>query len=704
MPGRCSTIASLFLVLTALPLVASPQGGRGPVAWWKFNEGSGNIALDSASGTQDTILNNHEWVSGVSGSALKFDEFTTLVTRSPKNVPRLDRHFTIEAWIALQSYPWNWVAIVDQEKNRKAGYFFGIDSEGRLGLQLSVWGQWEICRSQVRLPLMQWVHVAATYDSQEGITLYIDGQFAGKLPVTGRMTATSDIGLQIGRNFQELPPTANVRPYEDFPASYSLDGILDELEIYDRALSSSEIASSYSRTKQTGPPPLTARHWPSLPHSKNFEAVYADLKLYPEWDALWRVGPYADVVVNFASAPFHYVFWHGANFGDGMVTGDGIWIGDQSFESHTVLEGHHLTAEHMNDKHDMHSHVTIVENTPARVVLHWRYGLVDVIGRFSNVDPLTGWGDWADEYFYIYPDGTAVRFGTIHGTASHYSFTEPTILLEPGKKAEDYVSLQAATIANDQGETRTYSWADSSPPFPFTDQPKGANIAVVNLKSTYKPFYIFQPGTELGPYGAPPELRPAYSHFPTWNHWPVNQIPSDGRFALFSDHFSSAAIMSPETSPRRSQKSSPTRSIYFLFGLTNQPISSLAILDRSWIHPPAISVAGRSFAAIYDPSQRAYILTRQPSTPRQQETRLELTLSASETSPVVDPAFVIKNWGDRQTEVRIDGARPPKGKIRTGFIDHLDGTDLILWMQYRSTHPFRLTMTARGENSPWHAR
>ena len=297
-----------------------------------------------------------------------------------------------------------------------------------------------------------------------------------------------------------------------------------------------------------------------------------------------------------------------------------------------------------------------------------------------------------------------MRFGTIHGTASHYSFTEPTILLEPGKKAEDYVSLQAATIANDQGETRTYSWADSSPPFPFTDQPKGANIAVVNLKSTYKPFYIFQPGTELGPYGAPPELRPAYSHFPTWNHWPVNQIPSDGRFALFSDHFSSAAIMSPETSPRRSQGSSPTRSIYFLFGLTNQPISSLATLDRSWIHPPAISVAGQSFAAIYDPSQRAYILTRQPSTPRQQETRLELTLSASETSPVVNPAFVIKNWGDRQTEVRIDGARPPTGKIRTGFVDHLDGTDLILWMQYRSTHPFRLTMTARGENSPWHAR
>lgn len=704
MSSRWWIIASLHLLLMVSPLSAISQAIQGPVAWWKFNEGSGNVARDSASGTQDAILNNHQWVQGVSGSALKFDGFTTLVSRNPKDLPPLSRHFTIEAWIALQSYPWNWVAIVDQEKDRKSGYYFGVDGEGRLGLQLAVWDTWQICRSETRLPLMRWVHVAATYDSKIGITLYINGQIAGKLPVTGQLTPAKDVGLQIGRNFQELPPIANVRPYEKFPASYSLDGVLDELKIYDRALSPGEIARSYSGVKKPGTTPLIARHWPSLPHATAFGAVYTHLNLYPEWDALWRVGPYADVVVNFTDAPFHYVFWHGANFGDGMVTGNGIWIGDQSFESHTVSDGHHLTAEHMNDKHNMHSSIAIVENTPARVVLHWRYGLVDVIGRFSNPDPLTDWGDWADEYFYIYPDGTAVRFGTIHGTASHYSFTEPTILLEPGKKAEDYVSLQAATIANPQGESRTYSWANSFPQFPFPNQPINANLALINLKSIYKPFYIYPSGTGLGPYGWAPELRSTYSHFPTWNHWPVNQIPSDGRFALFPDHFSSAAVMSPETHLVELPGPLPTKGTYFLFGLTNQPISALAALDRSWVHPPDITVVKGSFTATYDPSQRAYILTRLPLARIEEKTSLELTLSASEGSPVVNPAFVIKGWGDRQTEIRIDGSRLPKEKIREGFVRQLETTDLILWIQYQSTHKFQLTINIQDKNSPWHSQ
>jgi hypothetical protein len=544
---------------------------------------------------------------------------------------------------------------------------------------------------------MKWTHVVGTYDSEKGISLYIDGELAGRLPATREMTPTTDTGLQIGRDFHPLPPTAQVRPYETFPAFYSFDGIIDDLRIYNRTVSAEEIARSYAAAKPSAPPDLVPRHWPSLPvNSSHFGAAYTRLNLYPEWDALWRIGPYPDVVVSFANAPFHYVFWHGANFGNGMVTENGIWIGDQSFESHTLLGTHHMTAEHMNDKHNMHSSISILENTDARVVLHWRYGLVDVLGRFSNVDPISGWGDWADEYFYIYPDGTAVRYGTIHGTANHYGFTEPTILLEPGKKAEDYVSLEAATIANNQGETRTYSWASSLPPFPFPDQPADANIAVVNLKSAYKPFYIYPVGTGLGPYGWPPELRPDYSHLPTWNHWPVNQIPSDGRSALFPDRFSSAAILSPETHLTPSKGPEPTRSTYFIFGLTKEPIAALAKMDRSWLQPPAVTVAGEDFSASYDPTQRAYILTRQSATP-ERKSKLELTVSASDRSPVVNPAFVIENWGDAPAKIRIDGATPSNGKVRTGLVHHLDGTDLIVWIQYQSTHPFHLTFV--GERS-----
>jgi Concanavalin A-like lectin/glucanases superfamily len=681
---------NVFFLLVPIVLAASATAqSDGVVAWWKFDEGTGNVAVDSASGHRDQIVNHHEWISGVVGQGLKFDGFTTVIERPAEDVPKLGAAFSIEAWIAIQSYPWNWVAIVDQEKNHRQGYYFGIDSEGRLGLQLSVWGTWEVCVSQTRVPLMQWTHVVGTYDPQQGISLYINGELAGKLPVTGRMEPTKKTGLRIGRNFEDLPPTALVRPSASIPTYYSLDGILDELKIYDRTLAPEAVAHDYQASKPTAAPELKARHWPKIPDTHHFGAVYTSLKLYPEWDALWRTGPFADVVVNFADAPFHYVFWRGDNFGESMVTGNGIWIGDQSFESGTKVG----TAEHMNDKHNMHSHISIVENTDARVVLHWRYGLVDVLGNFSNVDPLSGWGDWADELFYIYPDGVSVRYGTVHGTADEYSFTEPTLLLEPGKKPEDYISLQAATVANSQGTSRTYSWDPVSPPFPFPDQPVGANIAVVNLKSDYKPFYVYQPGTTLGPYGWPPELRPEYSHFPVWDHWPVNQAPTDGRFALFPDRFASAAVMSPDPNHAWIDGPGPTKSTYFLFGLTKRSIADLAAVDRSWLNPPVATVTYGDFTASFDRSQKAYILTPKDSGQTTAGQTVDLTLAASDHSPAVDPAFVMKDWGDSHAAIKVMDLKGPAPEVRTGLVHRLDGTDLVVWIRLQTTRSLRLKIS-----------
>jgi hypothetical protein len=657
-----------------------------PVAWWKFDEGSGNIARDEVSGVSDRILNNHQWLKGVSQAGLKFDGFTTLVERDAKEVPRLGPRFSIEGWVALQSYPWNWVAIVDQEKSFHRGYYFGVDSEGHLGFQLSVWETWHICLSMNRLLLKQWNHVVATYDPLTGVRLYINGRPAGSLAITGRLDPAVKTGLRIGRNFEDLPPTALVRRSASFPAYYSLDGMLDEVKIYNDVLGPDEIANAYSRVNP-GTPELAERRWPSLPVTNHFGAVYTSLKLYPEWDALWRTGPDSDVVVSFENRPFHYVFWRGANFGESMVTENGIWVGDQSFESGTKVG----TAEHMNDKHNMHSHISIIENTDARVVLHWRYGLVDVTGQFSDVDPLTGWGDWADEYFYIYPNGVAVRYGNIHGTAKEYSFTEPTILLEPGKKPEDYVSLQAATIANDGGEARTYSWDPVSPPFPFPDQPANANIAEVNLKSEYKPFYIYQPGTTLGPYGWPPELRPEYSHFPVWDHWPVNQAPSDGRYALFPDDFASAAVMSPDPNNAWVQGFNQTKSTYFLFGLTKKSAADLASLDLSWLQPPVAKVTSGGYDVKFDPAQKAYVLTQVIGGGSRKKS-IDITFAANEKSPIVDPALVIKNWGEFSPIVKIQNREPAENALRVGLNHRLEGTDLILWIRIESRKAMRLTI------------
>ncbi len=682
----------LTLPFSMQEAIAQAPTGNVPVAWWKFDEMKGGQTTESVSGHQDAIQNQYAWVTGVSGGALNFDGFTTLIEQSAGETPKLHGALTIETWVALQSYPWNWVALVDQHQSEDAGFYFGIDAEGRLGLEVSVWGKWEICKSEVRIPLRQWTHVVGVYDPATGIHLYLDGKAEGELPVVGDFTPPrSDTPLRIGRNLRDLAPVGLVRPKASYPALYSLDGILDELKIFDRALSPDQVENEFRVATPTAAPDLPTRHWPILPaQSARLNAAYTSLKLYPQWDALWRTGPASDVVVSFKQMPVHLVFWRGANFGPSLVTENGLWVGDQSFEASTKVG----TAEHMNDKHDVHAYISIVEDSDARIVLHWHYLLVDVLGNISDVDPDTGWGDIADEYFYVYPDGVAVRDGTIRGTRSHYSFTEPSILLEPGMKPEDAISLDAVTVSNSDGEKRTYSWDPISPPFPFPNQPTGANVAMLNLKSEYKPFYIYPPGTELGPYGWPPELRPRYSHFPVWDHWPVNQIPSDGRFALFPDHFASAAVMSPNVNATWINGPGPTKQTMFLFGLTNKPINDLALLDRSWLHAPQIRVTTENAAISYDRAQKAYVgayIASSGPTDR----KLDFTLLASEESPVYNPAFVINDWGEAPVSIRIDGKLLAEDQFRLGYRRRLEGTDLVLWLQCESTKPVTVSIQSR---------
>ena len=130
-PGH--SMGYLFAALVIALIPAGAQTTAGLAAQWAFDDHRGNIVHDSVSGHDSPILNNYQWVKGASGDGLKFDGFTTVIELAPKDAPKIGPGFTVEAWIAMQSYPWNWVPIIDQHQDEASGYFFGIDAEGRLG-------------------------------------------------------------------------------------------------------------------------------------------------------------------------------------------------------------------------------------------------------------------------------------------------------------------------------------------------------------------------------------------------------------------------------------------------------------------------------------------------------------------------------------------------------------------------------------------
>jgi len=677
---------------------------EGLLAWWKFDEGSGDTVLETVTGRLDLIGGNFRRIAATAGErcikCLKFDGYTTRIVCDSADAPSLDGAFTIQAWVAPQAYPWNWCAIVSQEREHKAGYFFGIDQLGHVGLHVAVDGKWYECTTKQSIAFMtKWSHITGIFDVGNGITVYINGSAAARLQLKGKFIPADGVDLLIGRNHEKslLEPGSLVRPGVNFPCSYSFDGLIDEVKIYNRALSGEEIMQAYRQGGPRSAPPLKWRKLPRLPAGKNrFGAVYCKLDFYPEWDALWRVAEHPDVVVAFDDGPYKMIFWRGTNYNMNMVTENGRWIGDQSAE-----EGGKGTVgccEHMSDKQCWYAHIRLIENHNARVVVHWRYALCDVLYQIADALETTDWGLWADEYYYIYPDGVAVRSFAVYG-AGGCSITEPTVLNQPGEKAEDNIELAALTMADLEGQKRTYSWqkwpgsgkvgGDFSNPLP------NGNICFLNLKSKYKPFYIYEPGTRVIPYGGgTKELRPEYSHFPTWNHWPVSQVPSDGRYALVPDRVSSSAIISPEPPMRRRTQDGAVTG-RFIMGLSNRKIEDLVPLARSWIQPAGLTIENVGYKSVgYGRDQRAYLIEKQSSS----EPQLRLKLNCTNDRPAVNPAFVVREWGDEKARLEIDGREIKRGrKFRYGYRRTLDGTDLIIWLQLEATEPVDILLLPVGE-------
>ena len=64
---------------------------------------------------------------------------------------------------------------------------------------------------------------------------------------------------------------------------------------------------------------------------------------------------------------------------------------------------------------------------------------------------------------------------------------------------------------------------------------------------------------------------------------------------------------------------------------------------------------------------------------------LEFTLEATPESPIHNPAFVVKNWGNRPASLTMDGKEIPRGKdFRFGRNKTLEGTDLVVWVKTKS--------------------
>lgn len=682
-----------------------------PVAWWDFESKKSKSVFEKVSGVNDTIKGNYWFSDGVSGKGLKCDGYTTHIVRCAEKAPILGQSFTVEAWVAPQTYPWNWTAIVDREKNHKEGFFFGLNAEGKVGFGIALEGgtKWAMCVSSNNVELLKWSHIAAIFDITGVMAVYINGKKSGSVTAdsigtkfTNWEKPSTDTELWIGRSHFKMSPWGTERePSQKTLSFMNFEGLIDEVKMYNKALNEAEINRNYAQVQPPVAQPLKYIMFPTDGSERRvFGAVNTTLKYNETWDKLWRLGDFADIVVTF-NKPVRMVFWHGTSYGACYVTENEKWSGDQSLESNQWMDDMKFDsinpnpdkwgcAEHMSDKRCIYSNVKLVENNPARVIVKWRYNLSYMNYSQSHVDELTGWGDWAEEYFVIYPDAVAVRhqllwtsrWGVVANTANWpapgvpwHQFQETIFFNQPGTTPLDNVEDSALSVANMDGDKYTFVWKYKTGDVQKNEAKsvvKEPNIQITNLKSKYRPFIIFEKGSVIDPW-----VGNGFPGF--WNHWPVAQIPSDGRTVSIPDRPSHASLSCG--APVVSDSKNGSHEAVMLYGLTEKTIEKLVPLARSWNYPSEVKVVkGDVVSKGFDKFQRAYILVC-----NQESSKTEIQLIGTKESPVVNPAFVIKGWGDKKVEIQLNGKKCKEGtKYRAGYENHLEGTDLVLWFDLNS--------------------
>jgi len=381
-----------------------------------------------------------------------------------------------------------------------------------------------------------------------------------------------------------------------------------------------------------------------------------------------------------------------------MRTENGIGYHNGYAETYYPLTRNPLSFEVSSDREARYARAWIETQSNARIVVRIRAALCDRNYIIAHTDIPSGSpygeGDWVDEWYHIYPDGVHVRKVKIYtGTAPEsqpfgferfppkiiHEVQETSIRGVRGHLPEDDVDINALTLIRMNGENTTISWETSYPD--NYGEFRNANIQVINLKSKYRPFTVAIPdGVTIQPYN--PEGDLPYK-FQVW----TRDVTLGWGMAL--GHI---------INWKHYERTENTLTNIYLTGMTDASdlVAELVPLARSWLQAPELQLSQESESQFsnegYDQIQRAHVISYKG---KGKPSNVEFRIDANEDSPIVNPAFVLKNYGRWWANLKINGETVNRGKDhRQGAeFHHPVGTDIVIWIKYKSTKPITLSIS-----------
>jgi hypothetical protein len=196
------------------------------IAWWKFDEGTGNRALDwSGHNNHGTLMGNPQWITGYDGDALDFDGNDDHVFSNDVSLPT--RAFTIAFWFSSETG-------LDSSSGREDFIYwqsvsrphmtFNRSGNGEIGLWPNIDGDFDGPETMTNSwSTGTWYHIAGTFDGTN-FRIHVNGNTERSVSHPGENAATT--GLFIGCTSSNAT---------------NFNGMIDDVRIYDYALSDAEI-------------------------------------------------------------------------------------------------------------------------------------------------------------------------------------------------------------------------------------------------------------------------------------------------------------------------------------------------------------------------------------------------------------------------------------------------------------------------------
>jgi hypothetical protein len=130
-------------------------------------------------------------------------------------------------------------------------------------------------------------------------------------------------------------------------------------------------------------------------------------------------------------------------------------------------------------------------------------------------------------------------------------------------------------------------------------------------------------------------------------------------------------------------------------GISENPIEELIPFARFWLSPPNIKIYGNGYSFDgFNKNERAYHISKVKG----KNEELKFSVLADAESPVVNPVFIVRNWGNQKPHIKLDGGELlGKEQFRYSINKKLNERNLIVWMNINSVRETEISITTEGE-------